>query len=50
MQAYFDLNRDLIPVFFFFYFFQLKRYKKGLKEFSGNFLISRKRSLSRPSD
>ena len=35
----------LIPVFFVFYFFQLKRYKNGLKEFSRNFLISRERAL-----
>ena len=35
----------LIPVFFVFYFFQLKRYKNGLKEFSRNFLITRERAL-----
>ena len=37
----------LIPVFFVFYFFQLKRYKNGLKEFSRNFMISRERALDR---
>lgn len=35
----------LIPVFFVFYFFQLKRYKNGLKEFSKNYLITRERTL-----
>ncbi len=35
----------LIPVFFVFYFFQLKRYKNGLKEFSKNFLVTRERAL-----
>lgn len=35
----------LIPVFFVFYFYQLKRYKNGLKEFSRNFLITRERAL-----
>ena len=35
----------LIPVFFVFYFYQLKRYKSGLKDFSENFLITRKRTL-----
>jgi hypothetical protein len=35
----------LIPVFFVFYFFQLKRYKNGLKEFSKNFLVTRQRAL-----
>ena len=35
----------LIPIFFVFYFFQLKRYKNGLKEFSKNFLITRERTL-----
>ena len=35
----------LIPVFFVFYFFQLKRYKNGLKDFSRHFLISRERAL-----
>lgn len=35
----------LIPVFFVFYFFQLKRYRNGLKEFSENFLITRERAL-----
>ena len=35
----------LIPVFFVFYFFQLKRYKNGLQDFSENFLITRQRTL-----
>lgn len=35
----------LIPVFFVFYFFQLKRYKHGLKDFAHNFLVSRERTL-----
>lgn len=35
----------LIPVFFVFYFYQLKRYKSGLIDFSENFLITRKRTL-----
>ncbi len=35
----------LIPVFFVFYFYQLKRYKSGLKEFSRNFLVTRKQAL-----
>ena len=35
----------LIPVFFVFYFYQLKRYKSGLKDFSENFLLTRKRTL-----
>ncbi len=35
----------LIPVFFVFYFFQFKRYKSGLKDFSENFLITRQRTL-----
>ena len=35
----------LIPVFFVFFFYQLKRYKSGLKDFSENFLITRKRTL-----
>ena len=35
----------MIPVFFVFYFFQLKRYKNGLKDFSQNFLITRQRTL-----
>jgi len=32
----------LIPVFFVFYFFQLKRYKSGLRNFSSNFLRTRR--------
>lgn len=35
----------LIPVFFVFYFYQLKRYKNGLRDFSENFLVARKRTL-----
>ncbi len=35
----------LIPVFFVFYFYQLKRYKSGLKDFSENFLLTRERTL-----
>lgn len=33
----------LIPIFFVFYFFQLKRYKNGLKDFSKNFMVTRER-------
>lgn len=33
----------LIPIFFVFYFFQLKRYKNGLRDFSKNFMITRER-------
>lgn len=40
-----DLWMILIPVFFVFYFYQLKRYKSGLKDFSENFLLTRKRTL-----
>lgn len=35
----------LIPVFFVFYFWQLKRYAKGRKTFAEKFLITRKRTL-----
>lgn len=35
----------LIPIFFVFYYFHLKRYKNGLKEFQRNFLITRTRAL-----
>jgi len=35
----------LIPIFFVIYFFQLKRYKNGLNDFIGNFLITRERAL-----
>ncbi len=35
----------LIPVFFVFYFWQLKRYANGLRDFSKNFLITREKSL-----
>lgn len=33
----------LIPIFFVFYYFQLKRYKNGLRDFSDNFMITRER-------
>lgn len=35
----------LIPVFFVFYFWQLKRYSNGRKTFAEKFLITRRRSL-----
>ncbi len=35
----------LIPVFFVFYFWQLKRYSNGLRDFTKNFLITREKSL-----
>ena len=35
----------MIPVFFVFYFFQLRRYKSGLRNFSSNFLRTRRRVL-----
>lgn len=35
----------LIPVFFVFYFFQLKRYQNSLKDFIRHFLMTRKRVL-----
>lgn len=35
----------LIPVFFVFYFWQLKRYSDGRKTFAANFIITRQRSL-----
>ncbi len=35
----------LIPVFFVFYFWQLKKYSEGRKSFSNNFLITRQRAL-----
>lgn len=35
----------LIPVFFVFYFFHLKRYKNGLRDFIKHFLTTRKRVL-----
>ncbi|MGI9537658.1 MAG: NF038143 family protein [Desulfocapsaceae bacterium] len=35
----------VIPIFFVFYYFQLKRYKSSLREFSQNFLITRQRTL-----
>ena len=40
-----DVWMILIPVFFVFYFWQLKRYAKGRKTFAEKFLITRKRSL-----
>lgn len=36
----------LIPVFFVFYFWQLKRYSEGRKDFASNFLITRERALN----
>ena len=35
----------LIPVFFVFYFWQLKRYAEGRKTFAEKFLITRKRAI-----
>lgn len=35
----------LIPVFFVFYFFQLRRYKDGLRSFKRDFIITRQRVL-----
>ena len=35
----------LIPIFFIYYFFQLKGYKKGLEDFIKNFMISRDKAL-----
>ena len=40
-----DVWMILIPVFFIFYFWQLKRYAKGRKTFAEKFLITRKRAL-----
>jgi hypothetical protein len=40
-----DVWMILIPVFFVFYFWQLRRYAKGRKTFAEKFLITRKRSL-----
>jgi hypothetical protein len=40
-----DVWMILIPVFFIFYFWQLKRYAKGRKAFAENFLITRQRAL-----
>ena len=37
----------LIPIFFVFYYFQLKRYKNGLKDFTHNFLITRQRTVDK---
>ena len=36
----------LIPIFFVFYYFQLRRYKNGIRDFIDNFLITRKRVLA----
>jgi len=36
----------LIPVFCVFYFYQLKRYSEGRREFAANFLITRERALN----
>ncbi len=40
-----DVWMILIPVFFIFYFWQLRRYAKGRKTFAEKFLITRKRAL-----
>ena len=40
-----DVWMILIPVFFIFYFWQLKRYAKGRKTFAEKFLITRQRAL-----
>lgn len=40
-----DVWMILIPVFFIFYFWQLRRYEKGRKTFADNFLTTRKRAL-----
>ena len=40
-----DVWMILIPIFFVFYFWQLKRYAKGRKTFAEKFLITRKRAL-----
>ena len=40
-----DVWMILIPVFFIFYFWQLKRYAKGRKTFAEKFLITRERAL-----
>ncbi len=36
----------LIPVFFVFYFWDLKRYSDGRRDFADNFLITRERALN----
>ena len=36
----------IIPVFFVFYFWQLKRYSEGRRDFAANFLITRERALN----
>jgi hypothetical protein len=40
-----DVWMILIPIFFVFYFWQLKRYAKGRKTFAEKFLITRERAL-----
>jgi len=40
-----DVWMILIPVFFIFYFWQLKRYAKGRRTFAEKFLITRERAL-----
>jgi len=40
-----DVWMILIPIFFIFYFWQLKRYAKGRKTFAEKFLITRERAL-----
>jgi hypothetical protein len=40
-----DVWMILIPVFFIFYFWQLKRYARGRKTFAEKFLITRQRAL-----
>jgi len=40
----------LIPIFFVFYYFQLKRYRRGLQDFASNFLITRQRTIDRVYD
>ena len=41
-----DVWMILIPVFFIFYFWQLKRYAKGRRTFAEKFLITRERALN----
>ena len=35
-----------IPVIFVYYFFQLNKYKQGREEFTGHYLVTRKRALN----
>lgn len=37
----------VIPIFFVFYYFQLKRYKNGLRDFTQNFLLTRRRTIDK---